>query len=247
MNEAATEDALIGGRVTLRQPAAGYRAAIDPVLLAAAVPAGNGETVLDVGSGVGAAALCLAARVAGCRIYGVEVQRDLVRFAGENAALNGVQDRVDMMVGDLTRPPPRLAAGSFHHVMTNPPFLDAARTDPSPDPRKAASTVEAAADLAGWVDYCVKMARHTGSVTFIHRADRLDELLSHLRGRGGGIVVYPLWPTAAGGRPAKRVIVQATKGSAAPLRLSPGMALHANGGYSAEAAAVLRGGAALVL
>ena len=75
----------------------------------------------------------------------------------------------------------------------------------------------------------------------------LDELLGALRGKAGGTVVYPLWPVAASGRPAKRVIVQAIKGAAAPLRLSPGMALHANGGYTAEAEAVLRAGAGITL
>ena len=242
-----TEDSLLGGRVILRQPAEGYRAAIDPVLLAAAIPAADGENVLDVGSGVGAASLCLAARVDGCRLFGVEIQRDLVRLSVDNAALNGFENRIDMMVGDLTRPPPRLAAGSFHHVMSNPPFLDAARADPSPHGAKALATVESSGDLAAWIDFCVKMVRHKGTITLIHRADRLHELLGCLAGRTGGMIVYPLWPAASGGRPAKRVIVQAVKGGAAALRLSPGLALHANGGYAPEAEAVLRHGAGLTL
>ncbi len=246
-DQAITEDALLGGRVTIRQPAAGYRVAIDPVALAAAVPAGKGDTVLDVGSGVGAAALCLAARAPECRVYGVEIQRDLVRLAAENVVLNGFEGRVDVMVGDLTRPPPRLAAGSFHHVMSNPPHLAAGSTDPSPNAGRAASSVEAVGDLAEWVDYCVRMVRHKGSVTFIHRADRLDELLAHLRGRTGGITVYPLWPAADRTRPAKRVIVQATKGGAGPLKLLPGMVLHEGEGYSDAAEAILRHGAALTL
>lgn len=242
-----TEDSLLGGRVTLRQPAKGYRAAIDPVLLAAAIPATDGENVLDVGSGVGAASLCLAARVAGCRLFGVEILRDLVRLAVDNAALNGFEDRIDMMVGDLTRPPPRLAAGSFHHVMTNPPFIEAGRAEPSPHGVKAKATMESSSDLAAWIDFCIKMVRYKGTITLIHRADRLHELLGCLGGRTGSLIVYPLWPTAAGGRPAKRVIVQAVKGGAGPLRLSPGLALHADGGYAPEAEAVLRHGAGLTL
>ena len=245
--EAVTEDALLDGRIALRQPAAGYRVAIDPVLLAAAIPADESETVLDVGSGVGAAALCLAARVAECRVYGIEIQRDLVRLAAENVMLNGFEGRVDVMMGDLTQAPPRLAAGSFHHVMSNPPYLDADSGNPSPDAAKATATVEAQGDLAEWVDFCVRMARHKGSVTFIHRADRLDELLAHLRGKAGGAIVYPLWPTADRTRPAKRVIVQAIKGSAGPLKLLPGLSLHDGEGYSRDAEAVLRQGAGLVL
>lgn len=242
-----TEDALLGGRVKLRQPKAGYRVAIDPLFLAAAIPAAAGDTVLDVGSGVGAAALCLAARVSDCRISGVEIQRDLVRLASENAALNGFEGRIDVMVGDLTRPPPRLAAGSFHHVMCNPPYLAAGSARPSPHAGKAAASVEAAGDLAEWVEFCLIMARHSGSVTFIHRADRLDELIVQLRGKAGGIAVYPLWPTADRARPAKRVVVQATKGGAGPLKLLPGMILHDGDAYTDAAEAILRHGAALSL
>ncbi len=244
---AVTEDALLGGRVALRQPATGYRVAIDPVALAAAIPAGAGDKVLDVGSGVGAAALCLAARVGECRIWGVEIQRDLVRLASENVALNGFEGRLEVMVGDLTRPPPRLAAGSFHHVMCNPPYLAAGSAKPSPHAGKAMASMEAAGDLAEWVDFCVMMARHSGSITFIHRADRLDELLAHLQGKAGGITVFPLWPVADQSRPAKRVIVQARKGGNGPLKLLPGMVLHEGDAYTAAAEAVLRHGAALTL
>ena len=244
---AVTEDALLGGRVTLRQPETGYRVAIDPVALAAAIPAAKGDTVLDVGAGVGAAALCLAARVPECRIYGVEIQRHLVRLAAENVALNGFGGRVEVMVGDLSRPPPRLAAGSFHHVMSNPPYLTAPRANASPHAGKAAATVEAVGELAEWVGFCVNMVRHKGSVTFIHRADRLDELLAHLRDKTGGAVIYPLWPSADRARPAKRVIVQATKGSAGPLKLLPGLILHEGEAYSPAAEAILRHGDALHL
>lgn len=244
---AVTEDALLGGQVRLRQPAAGYRVAIDPVVLAAAVPAGEGETVLDVGAGVGAASLCLAARATECRVWGIEIQRDLVRLAAENVALNGFEGRVEVMMGDLTQAPPRLAAGSFQHVMSNPPYLDADSGNPSPNDDKARATVETQGDLAEWVDFCVMMAKHKGSVTFIHRADRLDELLAHLRAKTGGAAVYPLWPTADRTRPAKRVIIQATKGGAGPLRLLPGMILHDGKGYTPEAEAILRHGAGLTL
>ncbi len=242
-----SEDALLGGRVRLRQPKTGYRAAIDPVLVAAAVPAEDGSSVLDVGAGVGAAALCLAARVVGCRVFGIEIQRDLVRLAAENVTLNGFDGRVEIMVGDLTRPPPRLAAGTFDHVMANPPYLEAGRSRPSPNAAKAAASVESAGDLADWVAFSLKMARPRGSVTFIHRADRLDSLLAQLGAKTGDIVVYPLWPDGDGAKPAKRVIVQARKGTAGPLRLAAGLALHdaASGAYTARAEAVLRDAAAL--
>ncbi len=248
MVDGVSEDALLGGRVKLRQPTAGFRAAIDPVLLAAAVPATAGDTVLDAGTGTGAAALCLAARVPGCRIFGIEIQRDLVRIAAENVTLNGLGDRIDIMVGDLTRPPPRLAAGTMDHVMANPPYLEAGRATPSPHAGKAAASVEGAGRLADWVAYCLKMVRPRGSVTFIHRADRLDQLLAQLGSKAGAIVVFPLWPDAAGSRPATRVILQVRRGAAAPLTLAAGLALHVEGGgYAPRTQAILRDAAALEL
>ena len=245
MNQ-ASEDALLGGRVRLLQPAEGYRVAIDPVLLAAAVPAGPGERVLDLGSGTGAAALCLAAREPSCRVSGLERELALVRLAQESARLSGFAARAEFMMGDLLSPPPRLAPGSFHHVMANPPYLPAGGGTPSPHPLKAAAMAEGEASLIDWVKAALTMARPKGTVTFIHRADRIDDVLAAFAGRAGEMVVFPLWPEA--GKPAKRILVRVRKGVAAPARLAPGLALHASsGGFTEAAEAVLRDGAGLIL
>jgi tRNA1(Val) A37 N6-methylase TrmN6 len=238
-----SEDRLLGGRVVLRQPIEGYRVAIDPVLLAATVCAGPQDTVLDVGSGVGAASLCLAARVPGCRITGLEKQRDLVRLAADNAGLNDVAGRVAAIAGDLLAPPPRLAPGSYDHVMANPPYLDPAKAT-LPRGAKAISHAEGEADLAAWVRFSLAMVRPKGMMTFIHRADRLEALLAQLAGRAGELVLFPLW--AGPGKPAKRVLVRARKDVAAPTRLAPGLILHeVDGRYTREAEAILRDAAPL--
>ena len=241
-----SEDSLLGGAIRLRQPRAGYRAAIDPVFLAAAVPAEAGETVLDAGCGAGAACLCLAKRVPDCRITGIEAQRELVRLANENAALNGFADRMVIMAGDILRPPPRLDPGSFNHVMANPPYLAGEAGTPPPDAAKAAATLEGEADLAAWLRFALSAVRPKGTVTFIHRADRMEQLLAQLSQRAGEIVVFPLWPGE--NKPAKRIIVRARKGVATPTRLTPGLVLHeADGRYTTAADAILRHGAALAL
>jgi tRNA1(Val) A37 N6-methylase TrmN6 len=239
-----SEDLLLGGRLRLRQPTSGYRVAIDPIFLAAAVPAGPRDAILDVGCGVGAAALCLAARVPGCRVTGVEVQRDLVRLAGDNVVLNELSAQVSVMQGDLLNLPPRLAPGAFDHVMANPPFLAAGSATAPPNPGKATANVESAANLAAWVRIALAMVRAKGSLTFIHRADRLDSLLALLAGKAGEITLYPLWP--GGGKPAKRVIIRARKQIASPTSLLAGMILHEDDGrFTAAADAVLRGAAGL--
>lgn len=246
MADDLTDDHLLGGRVRFSQPARGYRVAIDPVLLAAAVTPMPYQRVLDAGAGTGAASLCLAARVPECRILGLELQRDLHRIASHNVTRNQFDRRVEMIQGDLQRPPPRLSAASFDHVMSNPPHLAAEET-PSPHRERALARAETSLDLAGWLAACLRMLKPDGHLTLIHRADRLDELLAALLGRAGNVVVFPLWP-AADGRPAKRVLIQCRKGARGPVRLVPGLALHErDGGFSAAAQAVLRDGLALDL
>lgn len=242
-------DTLLGGRVTLLQPRDGYRAGIDPVLLAAAAPETQ-RRVLDVGCGVGAAALCYAERVPAAQIVGLEFRPEWAHLAMENARINGFSERVAVHIGSLLNPPSGFFPGSFDQVMANPPYLPIERSDLRADPSSADATVEGDAKLADWIDFCARMAAPTGCVTMIHRADRLDEILSFLRGPAGAIVVFPLWP---GGREerardAKRVIVRARIGSKAPMRLAPGLTLHgAEGDFTWAADQVLRHGKAVTL
>ncbi|MFQ5466640.1 MAG: tRNA1(Val) (adenine(37)-N6)-methyltransferase [Kiloniellaceae bacterium] len=241
---ALSADALLNGQVRLLQPATGYRAAIDPVFLAAAVPARAGEGVLDLGCGVGAAGLCLLARVPGARLTGLDIQRDLVDLARENARLNGWSERLTAVCGDVSGPPEALAGHDFHHVMCNPPYVPRAAARPSANRAKAVANVEGEADLGCWVSRALAMARPKGTVTFIHRADRLDGLLAALNRQAGEITVFPLWP--ARGKAAKRVIVRARKGALVPSRLCAGLVLHeADGRFTPAAEAVLRGAAAI--
>jgi len=236
MTEAVSEDLLLGGRVRLRQPREGYRAAIDPVLLAAATPARSGERVLDLGTGAGAAALCLMARIEGLDVVGLEIDAGTAALARENAALNGC-DRFIVREGDVARLPAELRG--FDRVIANPPYLDPAHADPSANESRRRSNLDAAG-LAAWIEAALVATSPRGTLTLIQRADRLAEILSLLHGRAGAIVVVPLWPKP--GEEAKRVIVEARKGAKTPLRLHPGLVLHAaDGRYTPAAEAVLRG------
>ena len=239
-----SEDRLLDGVGRLRQPREGYRAAIDPVFLAASVPARRGERVLELGVGSGAAALCLARRVPGCAVVGLERMRAVAALAARNAALNGMEDRIEIVTGDLLDPPATVKAQRFDHVMANPPYLPPGRADRRTVSARDASDVEGNADLRAWVDCALRRVRPRGTVTFIHRADRLDAILAALEGRAGGIVVVPLWPKA--GVAAKRVIVRARKGMATPLVLTAGLVLHeADGAFTGAAERILRDGGAL--
>lgn len=247
-----TEDAFLGGRVMMRQPCSGPRAGIDPVLLAAAVPARAGETVLDVGTGSGVVALCLLARIPGLKIAGLELDPHLVALARDNAVRNRDifrSDSVfDVVEGNLcTKGAAGLEPNTFDHVAANPPFGQPGRGTVPPDGRKAAAHVETAASLDEWIDFCIRMARPRGTVTVVHRADRLDQLMARLHGRVGDVTVVPLWPRA--GKPARRVIVHGHKGASGVLTLHPGLVLHREGSrdFTDDADAILRRGAGLPL
>lgn len=244
-------DTLLGGRVRLRQPSTGYRAAIDPVFLAAAVPARAGERLVELGCGVGAAALCLLDRLGrqgaeGVTVTGLEIQPDLADLARENSQANGLDKRFRIIRGDIKAPPTVLEPISYDGVFFNPPYhpLETSRT--SDDPARALANQEAAGTLEDWLAAALKLLRPKGHLTLIHRADRLAEILSDLQGRAGAIAVLPLHPKPGG--PAKRVLVCARKQSGAPLRLLPGLPVHADdGSYSEVAQAVLCDGAAIAL
>lgn len=253
MSEEADErpsDFLLGGRVRLQQPEGGYRAAIDPVLLAAFTAAEAGERVLDLGTGTGAAALCLAVRVPGVTVFGLEKRADAAGFARRNVALNRLDAAVTVVEGDLLAPPVPPEPGSFDRVMMNPPYLRAEAASVPPDDWKAAANVEGEAKLADWLRCAARMLKPRGMLTLVHRADRLDEILGSLAGAPfggfGDFVLAPLWPKP--GVEAKRILVAARRGGRGPLRLTAGLTLHRpDGAYTEEAARVLRQAAALAL
>lgn len=241
-----SEDRLLGGRLRFSQPRRGYRAAIDPVLLAAAVSARPGEAILDVGTGTGAAALCLAARIPGCSVVGLERDGELGAIARLNFAANHSAIRPQLVPGDLMAPPLALAARAFDHVMTNPPYHAAgAGTPPQTATGRAAHLAEV--DLGSWIGACLARLRPFGRLTLIHRADQLDLILAALAGRAGDAIVCPLWPDAAAAS-AKRVIVAARKTARGRVRLARGLVLHdADGRFTPTAEAILRDGAPLPL
>jgi tRNA1(Val) A37 N6-methylase TrmN6 len=246
-----TDDAFLGGRLRLLQPKAGYRAGLDAVLLAAAVPAaGAGIRVLDAGAGVGVAGLAVAARIADARVVLVELVPRLAALARENVARNGLSDRVRVIEADLTAPAASLAVQglepqSFDHVLANPPYVEEGRGSSPADLVKAGAQMMAAGGLKRWVRFLAHMAAPDGTVTLIHRAEALGEVLASLDTRFGALDILPIHPRT--GEPAHRVLVGGRKGSRAPLRLLPGLVLHGDGhAFLPAVETILRDGAPLV-
>jgi tRNA1(Val) A37 N6-methylase TrmN6 len=238
-----TEDRLLGGRVALRQPVKGYRVAVDPVLLAAAVQADPGARVLDAGCGTGAAMFCLAARRPDLEITGLERNGESAELARAGVELNGLAALARVIDGDLAKTPVDLR-NVFDVVMTNPPF--GADGTQAPDAGRAAAHHESDLDLAAWIKACMVCLKPKGRLVMIHRAERLSEILSAIRAADGGdIRILPILPKAR--EVARRVIVDAGKGRKSPDTLLPGFVLHeVDGRFTAAADAVLRDAASLV-
>ena len=246
-----TEDAVLGERLRLKQPKRGHRVGHDAMLLAAACPARAGERVVDLGAGVGAAGLALAARVDGTIVTLVEVDARLAALAGENAQRNGLAARVRAAVLDVAAPARAFAAvglapESVARVLMNPPFNDPARQRTSPDRQRRLAHAGPGGTLTAWIKTAARLLRPRGTLTMIWRADGLTHVLRALDGAFGAAMVLPVHPKPE--EPAIRVLLCATKASRAPLVLLPGLVLNDRAGRpTAEAESVLRRGAALRL
>lgn len=243
--ESPTENRLLGGRVTLRQPSRGYRAGLDAALLAAACDAAPGARVIEAGCGAGAVLMTAAKRRAGACFIGVERDVGALALAKENAALNHLADRVEAISGDVDAGFAALGLTPFDAALSNPPFFDDPAALRAPAVEKRGAWM-AEAGLKAWTTFLLKAVREGGTITLIHRADRLADLLAGLGASAGSFQVRAIHPFADA--PAKRVLVRAIKTGKAPLRLLPALVLHPRDGaakHTPEAEAVLRGEADL--
>lgn len=237
-----TQGSLLGGRVRYAQPRTGFRSGIEPVLLAACIPAQPGQRVIEAGTGAGAALLCLAARVRGIAGTGVERDPEMAALARANAAENGF-DRLDFLTAAIEE---RRAAGPFDHAFANPPYHAPGST---PSPLAARESAKRAQDdtFTLWAASLAAVLRPRGTLTMIVPSGALSDCLRAMQDADCPVaMVLPLWPKP--GREAKLLLLQGIRHGRRATRLRPGLVLHAEqGGFTPEADAVLRYGSALGL
>jgi tRNA1Val (adenine37-N6)-methyltransferase len=233
---------LLGGRVHYAQPRQGFRSGIEPVLLAASVPARPGESVLEGGTGAGATLLCLAARIPGLQATGIERDASLVSLARQNAAAN-LWSGLSFMEADMAALPD---TGTFDHGCANPPYHPAAGT-PSPDSARDTAKRGRSDVLQVWAAALATRLRRHGTLTFILPATLLPACAEAFASAGcPATAMLPLWKQS--GYPAKLVLLRGVKGGRTPFRVLPGLVLHdGSGGFTQEAEAILRLGGALPL
>lgn len=236
-----TAGTLLGGRLQYRQTEAGHRSGIEPILLAAAIPAYPGERILEAGTGAGAALLCLGYRVAGIIGVGIERDPDLAWLAAANFGANAMSN-VGAITADVTRIP---LAGGFDHCFANPPWRSPLDTG-SPDPARRRAHRASMGLLGTWASALAAQLKPRGSLTFIVPAASLDECIIGMRQADcASCRILPLWPRA--GRPAKLVIIQSRKRARGPAALLSGLVLHAASGYTCDTESILRDGDGLAV
>ena len=242
MDDDLTHDASLGGRLHLWQPRRGYRAGVDPVLLAASVPAKAGQSVLDLGCGAGAAALCLGARVPGLELLGIERQSDYAALAARNG--------LDVVAADLAHLPDAVKQRSFDHVLANPPYFARSAGHGSADTgREGALGLDT--PLSKWGEVAARRLRPKGYLHMINRVERVPDVLGAAYARLGSLELWPICPRL--GKAAELVILRARKEGRAPFRLHAPIILHAGArherdgdDYTPEIQAVLRDGTSLL-
>ena len=244
-----TRDAFLGGRLAVSQPRRGFRAGLDSVLLGAAVAAGS-RRLLDLGAGVGTAALVALSDRPDLQATLCEADPASAELARRNLADNGFGDRADVLGLDVAAPgsvraAAGLAADAFTSVIANPPFFDSG-SGTSPDPARAAARHMPLDALDTWLRAAATHAAPGGEAIVIHVAAALPALLAAFERRFGAITVLPLCPRE--GEAASRVLVRGIKGSRAPFSLLASRALHVDDGraFRPEFDALFRGEGRLV-
>ncbi len=219
--DALQRDAFLGGRVWIWQPLQGYRAGIDPVLLAASVPAQAGQAVLELGCGAGPALCCLGHRVAGLDLAGIELQPAYAGLARRNLEENGLSGTV--WTGDLRQPPPGMRARSFDHVIANPPYFEAGKRAVA-DAADRETALAGDTPLADWIATATRRLKPRGMAHVIQRVERLPELMHAMYTHLGTLELIPLLPRE--GRAPRLILMRGRKDGRAPFRCHPGIVLH---------------------
>ncbi len=231
---ATTQDSIYQGRLTLEQPAKSYRFGSDAMVLAAAAHAQPGQTILEMGCGVGAVMLAAQLRLPEVQFVGIERETVYEQLAQKNIRHNNAHDYVSVVHGDVTDKELFKQLGSFDHVLANPPYYDTERHSPAGDDLRRVAHRHEPEDLAAWLHAANRFLKPKGSITIIHSVEKLDDIIQGLKKFCGAIRIFPIWPQQT--QSCKRIIVHALKGSKTPLSIMPGLIVHEKDGRLTERA-----------
>lgn len=233
-----TVDVFHRGRFVLVQPkGAGHRAGVDAMILAAAVPRDFAGQLADLGAGAGAAGLAVASRCPQSQVTLIERDPLMIDHANKTLKHESNQTlalRISLIESDVTLTGKRrvaagLADNAFDFAIMNPPF-NLANDRRTPDPVKALAHVMDDGLFESWLRTAAAIVRPGGGMALIARPQSIGDILAALKGRFGGVCIVPVHPRE--GEAAIRIVVAATHGSRAAMRLESPLVLHGPEGHA---------------
>jgi len=220
-----TLDSFFDGRLKILQNKKGYRFSIDAVLLSQFVKIRKDEKVIDLGTGCGILPLLLSQKTKTSLLVGVEIQKSLAECAAKNVILNHLEDRLSILHQDFRQLKTSFPPGSFHVVVSNPPYRKYRTGRINPSEEKSIARHEIKATLHDLVSITSYLLPHKGRSYLIFPASRTADLLVALRNKDlEPKCVQFIHPHV--GESAKFILVESIKSSGVGLKVIPPLILH---------------------
>lgn len=155
---------------------------MDAVLLSGFARVKRGENVLDLGTGTGIIPILLEAKTQASHLTGLEIQEESADMARRSVRLNHLEDKIDIVTGDIKEAELIFKAASFDVVTSNPPYMIGRHGIANPDAPKAIARHELLCTLDDVVRSAAKLLKPGGSFFMVHRPFRLAEIINVMTG-----------------------------------------------------------------
>jgi len=181
--------------------------------------------VFEVGGGSGVVSLLMAWRAPQAQITAIEIQPAMAERARRSIALNGLQERIDIMEADIKGIDKIVPGGTAELVLSNPPFWRKGEGKTSLDPEEAIARHEINLSLPELVEKGAYLLAAGGKMDIIHRAERLDEAMELFR--RSRIPVRRLRSVHSfSNREARLVLIEGEKNPPGPVTILPPLIIY---------------------
>ncbi|HOQ06333.1 MAG TPA: tRNA1(Val) (adenine(37)-N6)-methyltransferase [Clostridiales bacterium] len=218
----------------LIQKTDGFCFGIDAVLLAYFAHVPKNGAVIDLGTGTGIIAVLVAAKKEPARVVGLEIQDDMAEMASRSVALNGLQDKISIVRGDIRDAVQLFGPSSFDAVVTNPPYMEKGAGLLNPEDTKAISRHEILCSLEDVISVSARLLKPGGKFSMVHRPHRLADIMYNMRKYSIEPKLMRLVHPSPGRKP-NLVLISGTKGGKVELRVQEPLYVYdSSGRYTNE-------------
>lgn len=212
----------------------GFCFGMDAVLLSGFAQVYQNESAIDLGTGTGIIPILLKIKTEGKHFTGLEIQEKFAEMAARSVRLNGMEDRVEIVKGDIREASRLFGKASFDVVTSNPPYMDDSHGLKNPDTQKAIARHEVLCTLEDVCREAALLLKPGGRFYMVHRPRRLVEIISVLRRHKlepkRMKLVHPFV-----NKEANMVLIEAVRGGRSMMRVeAPVIVYQAPGVYSEE-------------